>query len=245
MAKKFFLIRWLQDRSPARQRRAAAAVISPCRGRESPIVREEEVDRSVTLDAAMPGGGRDDARRVATVDRERALDRFLAGVERRAFRIACLALGDRGEAEDAVQDAMIRLVRRYGRHPEEQWRPLFYRILRNRITDAQRSQKVRRAVMAWWSPPESADTTTDLLDTIADVRGQPDGELEGEELIARIERALVALSARQREAFLLRNFEGLDVAQAAVAMGCSEGSVKTHYFRALQALQTALAEWKS
>ena len=69
--------------------------------------------------------------------------------------------------------------------------------------------------------------------------------LEGEELLARIEAVLATLSRRQREAFLFRNFEGLDVAQAAVAMGCSEGSVKTHYFRAMQALQGALGEWQA
>jgi RNA polymerase sigma-70 factor (ECF subfamily) len=183
---------------------------------------DESVGRSATLDAALPLGKSNEARE-DTVDRERALDRFLAGIERRALRIASIALRDRAEAEDAVQDAMIRLVRNYGEHPEDEWRPLFYRILRNRITDFQRRQKVRRA----------------------DPRGRPDETLEGEELLARIEEVLAGLSSRQREAFLLRNFEGLDVAQAAVAMGCSEGSVKTHYFRAMQALQLALPEWKS
>ena len=113
-------------------------------------MEDEPVNRSATLDAPLslgkPVGARED-----TVERERALDRFLAGIERRALRIASIALRDRAEAEDAVQDAMIRLVRNYGRRPEDEWRPLFYRILRNRITDFQRRQKVRRAVMAFWS----------------------------------------------------------------------------------------------
>ncbi len=204
---------------------------------------EVRVDCSATLAVPLSLGNRDGTRE-NSVDRERALDRFLAGIERRAFRIACIALRDRAEAEDAVQDAMIRLVRSYGRHPEDQWRPLFYRILKNRITDFQRRQKVRRAVMAWWPGPESEEAAPDPFEAAVDPRGRPDELLEGEELLARIEEQLAALSSRQREAFLLRNFEGLDVAQTAVAMGCSEGSVKTHYFRAMQALGSALGEWK-
>ena len=207
-------------------------------------MEDDPVNRSATLDAPLslekPIGARED-----TVERERALDRFLAGIERRALRIASIALRDRAEAEDAVQDSMIRLVRNYGRRPEDEWRPLFYRILRNRITDFQRRRKVRRAVMAFWSGRHEEKEAPDPFENAVDPRGRPDETLEGEELLARIEEVLASLSSRQREAFLLRNFEGLDVAQAAVAMGCSEGSVKTHYFRAMQALQVALPEWKS
>ncbi len=198
--------------------------------------------RSATLAAPMPLCGRQDTAREETLDQGRALDRFLAGVEKRAFRIACIALRDHAEAQDAVQDAMIRLVRSYGQHPEEQWRPLFYRILRNRITDSQRRQKVRNAVLAWWPRGEPDEAAPDPIESAADPEGGPEQALEGEQLLARIEETLAQLSARQREAFLLRNFEGLDVAQTALAMGCSEGSVKTHYFRALQALQQVLGE---
>ena len=204
----------------------------------------EPVNRSATLDAtwkpALPGAAREE-----TLDRERALDRFLAGIERRAHRIASLALRDRAEAEDAVQDAMIRLVRHYAQRPEDEWRPLFYRILRNRITDLQRRAGIRRAVMAFWPGGSGDEPARDPIEDVADTRGRPDEVIEGEELLARIEAVLATLSRRQREAFLFRNFEGLDVAQAAIAMGCSEGSVKTHYFRAMQALQGALGEWQT
>jgi RNA polymerase sigma-70 factor (ECF subfamily) len=205
---------------------------------------EESLTRSATLPApaALAGGRR--AMREAALDSGRALERFLAGIERRAFRIAQLALRDHAEAQDAVQDAMIRLVRNYAGHPPEQWRPLFYRILRNRITDTQRREKVRRAVMAWWPAGDAGDEAADPLESAPDPDGAPDAVLEGEELLARIEGVLAGLSSRQREAFLLRNFEGMDVAQTAIAMGCSEGSVKTHYFRALQALQEVLGETK-
>jgi len=206
---------------------------------------EEPLTRSATLSAPAARDRRRWNEREAALDSERALERFLAGVERRAFRIAKLALRDHAEAEDVVQDAMIRLVRNYAGHPAEQWRPLFYRILQNRITDSQRRHKVRRAVMAWWAGGESEDEAPDPVESAMDPDGGPDAVLEGEQLLARIEAALAKLSGRQREAFLLRNFEGMDVAQTAIAMGCSEGSVKTHYFRALQALQEVLGEWKT
>jgi RNA polymerase sigma-70 factor (ECF subfamily) len=205
-------------------------------------MEDEPVDRSATLDAPFLLG-RPRAVREGRLDRERALDRFLAGIECRALRIANLALRDRAEAEDAVQDAMIRLVRHYAGRPEGEWRPLFYRILGNRITDLHRRARVRRAVMAVWAGSAGGDDSRDPVESALDPAARPDEALEGEELLARIEAVLARLSHRQREAFLLRNFEGLDVAQAAVAMGCSEGSVKTHYFRAMQALEEALPEW--
>lgn len=144
-----------------------------------------------------------------------------------------------------MQDTMIRLVRRYAGRPEAEWRPLFYRILSNRITDFRRRERVRRAIAAVWPRDPGEERYADPLESAIDPDGRPDQALEGEQLMARIEAVLATLSARQREAFLLRNFEGLDVAQAAVAMGCSAGSVKTHYFRAMQALEEALPEWKT
>ncbi len=207
-------------------------------------MEEEPVDRSATLTALATPVDRCAWTQERALNQERALERFLAGIERRAFRIAQMALRDRAEAEDAVQDAMIRLVRSYASRPEGEWRPLFYRILKNRITDLQRKRKVRSVVQAWWSGGEK-DDVPDPVESAVDPSGSPEQELEGRELLARIEEVLADLSGRQREAFLLRNFEGLDVAETAVAMGCSEGSVKTHYFRAVQALQLALGEWNS
>jgi RNA polymerase sigma-70 factor (ECF subfamily) len=208
-------------------------------------VREGPMIGSATLSWPMPLiGGRVTAREIA-LDQERALERFLAGIEKRAFRIAKLSLRDHDDALDVVQDAMISLARNYAGHPEEQWRPLFYRILRNRITDYQRRRRVRQGVIAWWPGTANDDGTPDPVESAPDPSGTPDQQLEGEELLERIGRALAGLSGRQREAFMLRNFEGLDVAQTAIAMGCSEGSVKTHYFRAVQALQQQLGEWQS
>lgn len=173
---------------------------------------------------------------------QRALERFLAGVERRAYRIAQLSVRDHDDALDIVQEAMIRLARHYGGHPQDQWKPLFYSILRNRITDVLRRRRVRQRFMDWWPGTRADEAAEDPLEQAPDPAGAPDEVLEGEQLLARLEVALAELTDRQREAFLLRSFEGLDVAQTALAMGCSEGSVKTHYFRAVHALRERIGD---
>jgi RNA polymerase sigma-70 factor (ECF subfamily) len=175
----------------------------------------------------------------------RALDSFLAGVERKAFRMAQIALRHEQDALDAVQDAMLQLVRSYAQRPVAEWKPLFYRILENRIRDVQRRRTVRGRVMSWlpWSNDED-DGEADPISQAPDLGPTPPAQLQADEVMRALETALAALPARQRQAFLLRNFEGLDVAETAVAMGCSEGSVKTHYFRALQVLRAQLGEFR-
>jgi RNA polymerase sigma-70 factor (ECF subfamily) len=168
-----------------------------------------------------------------------ALNSFLADVERRAFRIARLALRHDDDALDAVQDSMLQLARRYAGRPHEQWRPLFYRILENRIRDFQRRRAVRSRVLAflpWTRDEEDADP----VQLAPDPAPGPVAQLEGAETGVALQAAIGQLPARQREAFLLRNLEGMDVAQTAAAMGCSEGSVKTHYSRALRNLRDQL-----
>jgi RNA polymerase sigma-70 factor, ECF subfamily len=175
--------------------------------------------------------------------RTRALNQFLAGVEVKAFKIAQAALRHEDDALDAVQDAMLQLARAYAKRPPEEWKPLFYRILENRIRDMQRRRTVRGRVMAWL--PFRGDEDDDEVDPIAQAAStepQPVKRLEIDEAMGALERALEGLPRRQQQAFLLRTLEGLDVAQTAAAMGCSEGSVKTHYFRAVQALRAQLGE---
>jgi RNA polymerase sigma-70 factor, ECF subfamily len=180
-----------------------------------------------------------------TTDRARALNQFLAGVEVKAFRIARAALRHDDDALDAVQDSMLQLARAYASRPPEEWRPLFYRILDNRVRDVHRRRSVRARVMAWL-PFHREEGDVEADDPIARAESaepQPLRCLEGDEAMRALEAALRALPHRQRQAFLLRNLEGLDVAQTAAAMACSEGSVKTHYFRALQALRARLGEF--
>ncbi len=178
-----------------------------------------------------------------TLELEKQINRFLADVERRALRIAEIAVRDRDEALGLVQDAMIRLVRNYSDRPEDEWTPLFYRILKNGIRDWHRRQKVRNRVMVWFGRTNTNGDDYDPIAEAPDPGGRtPDEQLANREALDRLEIAVHRLPTRQREAFMLRTFEGLDVAGTAVAMGCSEGSVKTHYSRAVHTLRDQLGE---
>jgi RNA polymerase sigma-70 factor, ECF subfamily len=175
--------------------------------------------------------------------RSRALNQFLAGVELRAFKIAQAALRNQDDALDAVQDAMLQLSRAYADRPPAEWKPLFYRILENRIRDMQRRRTVRGRVIAWL--PYRGEDEEDEPDPISQAPSpepQPVKRLELDEAMVALEKALAALPRRQQQAFLLRTLEGMDVAETAAAMGCSQGSVKTHYFRAVQSLRAQLGE---
>jgi RNA polymerase sigma-70 factor (ECF subfamily) len=182
--------------------------------------------------------------REGILDQAQELERFLKDVERRAFRIAEIALRNREDSLDVVQEAMIQLARRYGTRPAEEWKPLFYRILQNRIHDWQRRRRTRSRVIAWWTggTRDEEDETPDPIENAAATDAGPSTLLESEQAMATLEVALRSLPGRQQQAFLLRSLEGLDVAATAAAMGCSQGSVKTHYFRALQALRAQLGE---
>ena len=166
------------------------------------------------------------------------LEAFLAGVETRAFRFAELGLRHREDALDAVQDAMMKMLG-YRARPASEWSPLFWSILRNRMTDMQR----RGIFRLRWLLPGSTDRDGEPIDW-ADDGPDPSRNHDGREAWERISEALRGLPARQREAFTLRVLEELDVADTARAMGCSEGSVKTHLSRAREALQKQLEEFR-
>jgi RNA polymerase sigma-70 factor, ECF subfamily len=192
---------------------------------------------------SLTGADRPEARE-GVLDAARELEGFLKDVERRAFRMAEIALRNADDALDVVQEAMIQLAQSYGTRPAEQWKPLFYRILQNRIHDWQRRRRTRSKVIAWWTGgvSDEDDEAPDPIENAASLDAGPGRRLENDEAMTALERALGTLPARQQQAFLLRTFEGFDVAETAAAMRCSEGSVKTHYFRALQALREQLGE---
>ena len=161
-----------------------------------------------------------------------SLDAFLAGIGPRAFRFAEAGLRQRDDALDAVQDAMERMLG-YRERPAEEWTPLFWSILRRRIIDIQRRRSFR---LKFWAPAQDEDGPIDWADSAAG----PAQTHEQREDYARLVQALRQLPDRQREAFSLRVLQELDVATTAKAMGCSEGSVKTHLSRARDALQKQL-----
>jgi RNA polymerase sigma-70 factor (ECF subfamily) len=181
----------------------------------------------------------------ASRDQITALNGFLADIERRAYRMAQVALGHDADALDAVQDAMIQLARRYADRPQQEWRPLFYRILENRIQDMRRRRQVRSRVMAWLPWNAGDDDAANPVALAPDPAPGPAATAEGNEMMLALQAAVQKLPARQREAFLLRNLEGLNVAETAAAMGCSDGSVKTHYSRAVQNLREQLGEFQT
>jgi RNA polymerase sigma-70 factor (ECF subfamily) len=177
------------------------------------------------------------------LDQAAELNAFLADVERRACRIAEVAVRNRDDALDIVQGAMLRLARSYAARPASEWKPIFYRILWNGIRDWQRRRAVRSRIFAllpgqWQDDGDSEDAMAQVAD------GGPDPAARAmmDEAMRRLESALGGLPARQQQAFSMRCLEGLNVAETAAAMGCSEGSVKTHYFRALQTLRGQLGE---
>jgi RNA polymerase sigma-70 factor (ECF subfamily) len=174
------------------------------------------------------------------------LSEFLAGAERRAFKQALFAVRDQDNALDIVQDAMFRLSESYGDRPVSELPLLFTRIVQNAILDFFRRQKVRSTWITLFSALSSPDgEDSDPLESLEAQAGSASAEsaqdqVERGQVVGIIEQEVSRLPARQREAFLLRYWEDLDVAETAASMKCSEGSVKTHCSRATQALAKAL-----
>ena len=167
-----------------------------------------------------------------------SLDAFLADVGPRAFRFAEAGLRHHDDALDAVQDAMMKMLA-YRERPSAEWTPLFWSILRRRIIDLQRRARFR---LRWLRPAGDLPHAEDASIDWADPGAGPARAHEQREAYTRLVEALRTLPPRQREAFTLRVLEELDVATTARAMGCSEGSVKTHLSRARQALQSQLED---
>jgi len=173
------------------------------------------------------------------------LSDFLAEVERRAFKQALYAVRNEESALDIVQDAMLKLAEKYGDKPSAELPMLFQRILQNTIRDFYRRQKVRSTWTTLFSSLTPGDDDADPLETLHNEEGSkshktPQRDLEQSQTLAVIEKEIEKLPPRQREAFLMRYWEEMDIAETAAAMGCSEGSVKTHCSRATHALAAAL-----
>ncbi len=179
---------------------------------------------------------------------DKELSDFLENVERRAYKQAIYAVRKNEAALDVVQDAMIKLAEKYGDKPAAELPLLFQRILQNTIHDYFRREKVRGTWISLFSsmaPKGEEGGDFDILEVFEAESGTPGAEssldkVEREQILASIDTEIQKLPTRQREAFLMRYWEDMDVAETAAAMGCSEGSVKTHCSRATHALAHAL-----
>lgn len=180
------------------------------------------------------------ARTATSMDDSRALESFLRTTERRALRMSEFATRNREEALDLVQDAMFGFVRHYANRSSKEWPPLFWRVLNSRINDWHRRQRVRGRWLGWFERMDS-EVDDDPIGALPDPdEPGPLARMADNEASAALEDAMRALPLRQRQAFVLRMWEGLDVADTALAMRCSQGSVKTHLSRALLHLRALL-----
>ncbi|MCB5188362.1 RNA polymerase sigma factor [Methylobacillus caricis] len=176
------------------------------------------------------------------------LSDFLKQVERRAFKQTAYAVRDDHAAMDIVQDSMLKLAEKYSQRPVTEYPMLFQRILQNTMKDYWRRQKIRGAwttLLSSLGVGNGDDEEHDPLETMVTdhVDDEPEVQYERQQTIAIIEEAIKSLPTRQREAFIMRYWEDMDVAETAAAMGCSEGSVKTHCSRAVHALAASLEKY--
>jgi len=188
------------------------------------------------------------AQRAHALATKQEISAFLAEVERRAFKHAMFAVRDEDAALDVVQDAMLKLAEKYADKTADELPMLFQRILQNTIHDHFRRRKVRSmwtTLLSALGKGDEKDDDFDPLETLpadteTNVSADPAQRFQQAQVMGLIEGAIAGLPARQREAFLLRYWEEMDVAETAAVMGCSEGSVKTHCSRAVHALAAAL-----
>jgi RNA polymerase sigma-70 factor (ECF subfamily) len=235
------LLRWLPDvraRDGVGQRGNVPGVID---GMRKMLMRRITITKSLRQSGST-------TRRIPLATRKELSD-FLASVERRAFKQALFAVRDEQFALDIVQDTMMKLSDKYSTRPVTELPLLFQRILQNTIRDHFRRQKVRSMWTTQVSSLAGGDEGDDHdpLETLEVQSGSnpqeaPSDQLEQSQILEIIEKALQKLPERQRQAFLLRYWEDMDVAEAAVAMGCSAGSVKTHCSRATHALAVLLKD---
>lgn len=169
-----------------------------------------------------------------------SLNQFLSGVELKAFYFAKVATGNRDEALDIVQDAMLKLSSKYANKPEAEWPPLFHRILQNCIRDWHRRKKGPLSIFQSPAVHKDSDEEIEAVDLH---NPGPAQQTHAGYFNQALESALSELPLRQQQAFLLRGWQGLSEKEAAAAMGCGVGSIKTHYSRAIKKLRVQLQEF--
>jgi RNA polymerase sigma-70 factor, ECF subfamily len=174
---------------------------------------------------------------------EKTMEVFLKSVEKKAFRIIEIATGGADDTLDILQESMMAFVRRYSAKDESEWRPLFYKVVQNKIKDWLRKEKLKR--LFFFSMPahyqEESEIMPDPIDTAPDLQtANPLTDAKTSQAIARLHIVLKNLPRGQQQVFLLRAWEGLSTQETATAMNCTEGTVKTQYFRAINRLKEKL-----
>ena len=174
-----------------------------------------------------------------------SMDAFLASVEKRAYVIAIAACRDQQTALDIVQDSMFSMVKSYAKKPTDQWPPLFFRILNNRITDQHRKRGIGRLTQWFGDRREDEDSNPEPVDQLASEEFSPETFADSLELNETMTEALNKLTFKQQQALILRLWQGLSVKETATAMGIAEGSVKAHLSRAVHEMREHLREYMS
>lgn len=176
-----------------------------------------------------------------TLESRRELDVFLASIEKRAYRMAEIATGNKDDALDILQDAMFKLAEKYADRDSKEWGPLFTTILQSRIKDWYRRNQVRKRFRSWFSSKDNEQD--DPIQQAEDEKARtPEQLLQADRRVDKLDQAIHNLPLRQQQAFLLRTWEGYSVEETASVMKCSVGSVKTHYSRAVHTLREKLDE---
>jgi len=169
------------------------------------------------------------------------MDDFFKSIERPAYRMAHIACSNRDDALDLVQDSMCKFVDKYSNKPPEEWKALFYRTLQNKIRDYYRKHAIRSRWQDWFSN-DREDGVDPLAALAVDQDRNPEQKVEQQQALGQLETALRQLSLKQQQIFLLRTWQGLSTREAAHAMGCSEGTVKTQLSRASARLKGKLGD---
>ena len=170
------------------------------------------------------------------------METFFKSIERQAFRVALFACSNQDDALDLVQDAMCKFVDKYSHKPKLEWKALFYKILQNKIRDFYRREAVRSRWRIWLGKDNEEDQGEPLEQLADPDEMTPEKETDQKQTFHHLQAELKKLSLKQQQVFLMRAWEGLSVKETATAMGCSEGTVKTHYFRATEQLRKKLGE---
>lgn len=170
------------------------------------------------------------------------MEAFLKSVEKKAFRMIQIATGYTDDAMDLLQDSMMSFIRKYSDKNESEWKPLFYRVVQNRIRDWYRRETLKKLFFISMSgKQDNSDNQSDPFESIEDQKTVDSlTTLKTSQAMEKLNDVLKQLPTRQQQVFLLRSWEGLSTKEAAKAMGCTEGTVKTHYSRAVTKLKQEL-----